>query len=65
MPHDKLPPPDQQQIDAMDDTANCGHEIELPARHGGDMRTLVAFPARIADGLARGTMSLDLEGWDD
>lgn len=65
MTHDKLPPPDQQQIDAMDDTANCGHEIELPVRHGGDMRLLAAMPAHIADGLAKGKTNLNIEGWDD
>ena len=55
----------QEQIDAMDETAGIGHDIELPVRHGGDLRVLAAFPAPIADGLARGSMSLDLEGWDD
>lgn len=65
MAHDKLPPLDQQQVDAMDDTAGLYYDIDLPARHGGDMRAPAAFPVPIADGLAKGTMSLDLEGWDD
>lgn len=55
----------QEQVDAMDETAGIDHDIELPVRHGGDLRALAAFPAPIADGLARGSMSLDLEGWDD
>ena len=56
----------QEQIDAMDETA--GHvrsEIELPVRHGGDMRLLAAMPAHIADGLAKGKTSLNIDGWDD
>lgn len=58
----------QEQIEAMDETAgyvSTCHEIDLPVRHGGDMRILAAFPASVADGLAKGTMSLDIDGWDD
>ena len=64
MPNDK-PLLAQEQIDAMDDTAGIGHDIEIPVRHGGDMRLLAAMPAHIADGLAKGKTSLNIDGWDD
>ena len=65
MTNDKLPDLTREQIDAMDDTANCGHEIELPVCHGGDMRLLAAMPVHIADSLAKGKTSLNIEGWDN
>lgn len=58
----------QEQIDAMDETAGhirAGHDIELPVRHGGDMRLIAAMPVHIADALAKGKDSLNIEGWDD
>lgn len=65
MTNDKLPGLTREQIDAMDDTAGIGHDIEIPVRHGGDMRLLAAMPAHIADGLAKGKTSLNIDGWDD
>ena len=65
MTNDKLPDLTREQIDAMDDTAGIGHDIELPVRHGGDMRLLAAMPVHIADALAKGKTNLNIEGWDD
>lgn len=59
------PPLTREQIEAMDETAGHRSEIELPVRHGGDMRLLAAMPAHIADGLAKGKDSLNIEGWED
>lgn len=66
MSTDKIPAITQEQIDAVDETAGyIRGEIELPVRHGGDMRLLAAMPVHIADGLARGKTSLNVDGWDD
>lgn len=56
----------QDQVDAMDET--MGHvrpDIEIPVRHGGDLRLLALAPAPAAQGLANGSMSLNIDGWDD
>lgn len=65
-PAEKLPPPTAEQMQAMDETHGyVGVEVELPARRGDDLCALVMLPAEVVDGVNKGTMSLDIEGWDD
>ncbi len=56
----------REQIEAMDETAgHIGTPVQIPVAHGGDMRPLVMLPANVVDGINKGTMSLNIEGWDD
>lgn len=56
----------REQIEAMDETAGFGGtDVTIPAAHGGDMRLLAILPPEQADGVNKGTMSLNIEGWDD
>jgi len=56
----------QTEMDAMDETMGYVRpDIELPVKHGGDLRVLAIAPAPEAAKLAAGTMSLNIDGWED